>query len=802
MNLLIQDLRHALRAIAKSPVITVVAVLTLALGIGATTAIFSITDALLRRLLPFPHTERLVVLDAMHDGRSGGVGPADFSDWRAESTAFQEMAYTGFTQALLAPAGRSGFAEPVRVTGAVVSDGFFPLWQVKPALGRWLQPGDQETGTQVVILSHELWRSALGGRADIAGSTIDLDGRSYTVVGVMPASFRFNEGYVAQYWVPVGHEASGRAVHQYSAYARLRPGVALASARVQMDGIAERLAHAYPETNTGWSVAMTPLRDEFLGDLRPAIVLLLTAAGVVLLIACANVASLLVARATGRSQELIVRQAIGASRLAIARLLVGESLLLALTAAVLGLVLAVGGVKIAASFAPAWLDLASIAQVDRSVFAFTTGLALAVGVATGLVPALLASGARLSEQLKQGTLRAGTGVRHSRTLAALVAAEFALATVLVIAAGLLLRSFVRVLDVPLGFRAEHVLTVRLQLPATRYPDGEQRAAFYRDLLERVRGLPRVISAGAVDAIPLGGQYSGGPIEIAGQSAPPDRSLLQAAYREATPDYFETLGIALLQGRAFTGEDREGSEPVAVVNRQLARQFFPRGNVVGKRIRLAGDTAWSTIVGVVGDVRHSAIEQAEGAAVYFPHAQVPASHMFLAVRTSVPALGLAPLVQAAIRTLDPRLVPLQVRTMQQAVSEATGSRRHLLILIGVLGAVALGLAALGLGGVMWYQVAQRTREIGVRVALGAQRTEVVALVLRRGLALAFVGLGVGLAAALGLTRALASQLYGVGVRDPLVFLTVPLLLTAVGVVAELAPARRAASVDPLVALQAE
>jgi putative ABC transport system permease protein len=802
MGALTHDLRHAVRVLGRSPGLALVVVLTLALGIGANTAIFSVAEALVVRLLPIPGAERVVALDAIHDGQPGGVGPDDFTDWQRQNTVFERMAYSGFTQAVLAGQSLPGAGEPERVTGATVSDGFFPLLGVRPALGRWFLPGDQEAGRgQVVILSHELWRR-FAGRADIVGRSLTLGDRSYTVVGVMPDGFRFNEGYPCEYWIPVGHEASGRNVHQYSAYARLRPGVSVASAQDEMSAIARRLDRMYPETNTGWGVVVTPLRDELLGDMRPAILILFAAVGLVLLIACANVASLLMARATARGREITVRRALGASRVAIARLLLTESLLLALAAAALGLILAVWGTQLARAAAPAWLDLRSIVYVDRNVLAFTVALSVLTGLLTGLAPALLGSHADLSAQLRQGTAGAGTGVRHSRTLGALVVTEVALATVLLLAAGLLVRSFVRLLDVNLGFGARDVLVVRLQLPEARYPTANQRAEFYRQLVERVRGLPGVVAAGAVDAIPLGGQYSGGPIEIEGRPAPRDRSLQQAAYREATPDYFRTLGIPLLAGRQLSDRDRDQSERVAVVNETLARRYFGGGRAIGRRIRPSGDTAWSTIVGVVGDVRHSAPERAEGAALYLPHAQAPAPHMFLAVRTSVPTASLAGPVRGAIRTLDPALAPLQVRTMEQAVAAALAPRREILMLIGFFAAVALGLAALGLAGVMWYGVTQRTREIGIRLALGARRSDVLRLVLRRGLALTIAGLAIGLAAALATTRLLSSLLFGTGARDPVVFVVVPVVLAAVAVAADYVPARRAATVDPMVALRAE
>lgn len=799
----LSDFRCSLRMLGRTPGFTAVAVLTLALGIGVNTAVFSLVDALLLRFLPFPSVERLVFVESTHAHSSTtSVGPGDFRDWQAENTVFDQMAYTSFSQLNFTGQSFPGFGEPEQITGTEVSQGFFPLLGVEPLMGRWFLPEEQNPNrSQVVILNYNSWLRRFGGKPDILGQTLTLGGRGYTVIGVMPASFRLNAGYASEYWVPIGHSASGRRIHQYSAYARLKPGVAVEAAQAQMNAIAARLARAYPETNTGWGVRVTRFQDFLLKVFGPAMAIFAVAVGVVLLIACANFANLLLARSRGRMREIAIRRALGAGRFRVARLLLMESVIVSVAGGALGLLLAYWGVEYAAGAAPAWMELKSIVHVDRMVLGFTLLLSMLTGVLTGIAPVLQALRADVNRDLKQGESGAAAGSGRSWVRNALVVWEVALATLLLVVAGLLTRSFERVLQADLGFRTAGILTLRMQLPSPQYRDPQRRAKFVQDLLERVRSLPGAISAGVVDAIPMGGVHTAGEIEIAGRPMPRDWEQVKAAYREATPDYFRTLDIPLRRGRYFSDVDRGGSEPVVIVNEALVRQFFANEDPLGRRIR-AGGSEWRTIVGVVGDVRHGGPETPPRAETYCPYAQRPAGHMFLVVRTAAAPSILAGPVRAEVRALDRNLPVTHVRTMEEAFSESIVMRRQLMALVGFFGAMALLLAALGLGGVMWHSVSRRTHEIGLRMALGAQPGDVVRLVFTRGLSLTLAGLAIGLGASLAATRLLGSLLYGVGPKDPLALVLAPLALVATAVAAVYLPARHASRIDPLAALREE
>ncbi len=802
---MLQDLRYAIRMLLKSPGFTAVAVLTLALGIGANTAIFSVLDGLFVRFLPSPNPGRLVTIETVHPGGTDGIGGDNWEDWKAQNNVFDHMAYTHWTQDTLAAANFPGIGEAGRITGAMVSADFFPLFETRPLFGRWFSPDEYEWGRHpVVMLSYQLWRSRFGARPEVIGQSVMLSSHSYTVVGVMPPTFHFNEGYLCEYWIPFTFNSYGRRVVQFSGYASLKPGVSIELAQARLNELTKRMQKAYPETKSDWTPKLSLLRNKLFQEGRPMLLLFLVAVGVVLLIACANVANLLLARATARSREITVRRALGAGSGAVTRLLLTESLLLAITAALVGLLFAVWGIDILAAMTPAWLSLKSIVYIDQNVLAFTVGLSLLTGVLTGALPAFQASRTDINQTLKQSGPAAGAGIGHVRSLSVMVVSEVALSAALLVAAGLLSKSFVRLLQVNLGYRTEGILMVRLQLPIARYPVYSQAVSdFYDRLTQRVGSLPGAISAGAVDAIPMGGQLIGTLFAMEGRPLPPSESRENLAQiREATPSYFSTLAIPLRRGRYFSEQDRKGTEPVVVVNESFRQKFFPNEDPVGKRTRPLFLKEWLTIIGVVGDVRHSGVDIPEGPAVYLPQAQHPSNHMFLAVRTAGPPASLAGTVRREISALDSGLVPLQVRTMKDAVSESLAMPRQILILVGFFACVALFLAALGLAGVMWYSVSRRTHEIGVRMALGARQSDMLGLVLWRGLRLTLFGLGVGLALAFGVTRLLASLLFGVTPRDPLVFVAVPLVLAAVALLATYLPARRAMKVDPMGALRYE
>ncbi len=798
------DLRHSLRGLGRTPWFTSLAVITLALGIGANTALFSLVSAVLLRFLPFPEVERLVILEATHPRRGPtSIGPDDFRDWREQNTVFDAMAYTMPSQANFTGQSFPDFAGPERLTGTEVSEGFFELLGVQPLLGRWFRPEEQQPGrNRVLILSYRTWVRRFGARPDILGQSLTLDGHSYTVVGVMPEDFRFNEGHVPEYWIPLAHQASGRLVHQYRGYARLKPGVPVEAAQAQLSAIARRLEEAYPATNTGWGVRVTAFPDALKDRFGAPIAILFAVVAVVLLIACANVANFLLARAAGRTREIAIRRALGAGREHVVRLFLGESLMVSLAGGGLGLLLASWAVDLGARAAPEWMDLGSIVRVDRHVLTFSFVLSVVAGILTGLAPAWQALREDVNRDLKPGDACGTTGSSGGRLRGLLVISEVALATPLLILAGLLTRSFVSVLDVDLGFRTAGILTFRIELPPARYAGQQARVQFYDDLLHRVGRLPGVKAVGGADSVPMSGVHTGGRVEIEGRPMPLDGEQFNAGCRWVTPQYFQTLGIPLRRGRFFSEQDRENAEPVIVVNEAFARRFFAGEDAVGKRIRTAYDGRWRRIVGIVGDTRHSGPETPARPETFTPFAQQAPGRIFLAARTAIDPSALAGAIRREVRALDRDLPVSGVKTMEEALSDQVAMRRQLTRMTGSFGALALLLAALGIGGVVWYSVSRRTQEIGLRMALGARQGGVVWLILKRGIALSVTGLAIGFGLALGLTRLLGSLLYGINPNDPLVFTVMPVLLTLTMLAAAWLPARRAAAIDPMSALRHE
>jgi putative ABC transport system permease protein len=798
MRVWFDDVRYASRLLSRSPGFSVVAVLTLALGIGANTAVFSLVEGLYLRFLPFPHAERLVMIQAVHGSSGdGGVGSDNFDEWRAGNTVFETMALTQFAQGNFSG---PDFGEPERITGAAVSAEFFPLLGVQPELGRWFQPEEQKPGhDNVLILSHTLWQRRFAGRTDIIGRTAVLDGRVCSVAGVMPAAFRFNEGHRSEYWTPLVRQDSGRAIHMYSAYARLKPGVTVDQAQARMSAIARRQELDYAD-NLGWTVRVVGMRAMLL-QVGP-LAIFFGVVAVVLLIACANVANLLLARAAGRDRETTVRLALGATRFRLIRLQLAESLLIAAGGTACGMLFAFWVIDYFAAVAPDWLELRSVVVLDAGVFVFCGAVAALAGLLTGVVPAWQSSRTDIGASMRDegGGMSAGTGV--SRSLNVLVVCQIALCTVLLVAAGLLSRSFLRLLRVDPGVRTSDVVSFRMELPGAKYPRGAQIAGFYRDLVEKVGHLPGVISAGAADAIPLAGVESSGDIEIEGVPRPRDWTDMSAAYREVTPGYFRTLGIPLLRGRDFTAADRPGSQPVIIVNEKLVESWFNGREPIGSRIRLGRDGPWQTIVGVVGNVLHAGMDKPPEAETYTPHSQSPSAEMFLVVRTAVPPASVVSAVRRQIGALDRDLPVSQVQTMSEAVSESLGLQRQMATVVSFSGMMALFMAALGLGGVMWRRVAQRTREIGIRAALGADRADLVRMIVMRGLVLTTTGLALGLGGAFAAAAGLSSFLFGVSPRDTTVFAGVAILLLLVSLATSYGPARRASRVDPLVALRHE
>jgi putative ABC transport system permease protein len=802
MQTLLQDFRYATRTLRGSPLNTTVAVLALALGIGANTAIFSVVNAVLLRSLPFREPDRLVVLSSVRpeSGARDDVSAADFEDWRASSRTFQTLAAWRFWGMAL-----EGMGEPEELVSIRASANLFQLLGVAPAVGRGFRPeGDQPGRDRVVVLSQGLWQRRFGGDPRIIGRSLTLDGEPYTVVGVMPAGFRFPDDDDVSLWLPLAFqdfETHSRSVRTFNVLGRLAPGATLAQARAEMEGLAVGLARRYPDTNAGWGAAVMPAREALVGRNR-ALVVLLGAVAFVLAIACANVASLLLARASRRRRELGIRTALGASRLRVVRQLLVESALLGFFGAVLGLVLATWGTPAITALAPEGLPQWNPVSLDATVLLFTLAVSLGAAVLAGVVPALQASAPDPVASLREGGTRLTAGSRAGRVQGGLIVAEVALALVLLVGAGLLLKSFVRLRNADPGFRMENVLVATIFLPSSRYPEPSREALFFEELRERVRRLPGVISEGAVTALPMnpvGIDYDL-PLEIEGRPATAGQEP-RVDYRVATPVYFRTLGIPLLRGRDFSETDRPDRPGVMIVNRALARRFFPGEDPVGKRVRTP-EGGPLEIVGVVGDVRHRGLDVAPVPEMFVPFQQAPHGGMTLVARTRGDPLALSAAVKHEVYTLDPNQPITVLTTLDRVVSDTLAAPRFDAVLLGGFAALALALAVLGIYGMLSYAVSQRTQEIGVRMALGARRNEVVRLVMGRGMALAGAGVALGLAGALALTRVLRGLLHEVSPTDPTTLAATALLLVAVALPACWIPARRATGIDPLIALRAE
>jgi putative ABC transport system permease protein len=786
----LDDLKYAIRLLRKSPVFAGLSVTILTLGIALNTAVFSAVNVLVRKPLPFPASERLVLIRERNvkAGATSGVSVPAYLDWRRQSQAFEEMGAVQERDFNL-----TGAAEPESVHGARASVSFLRTLGLKPVLGRSLLPEeDRPNAPRVALLSEGLWRRRFDARPDILGRQIRLDGESYTVIGVMPRIGRsFYSG--CQVWTPLIAEElpPGREDRVLQVVARLKPGEPPARAGAEMATIARRIEQQYPASNTGWSATVLSMNDLSLQGILPGFLVLLAAVALVLMIVCANIANLQLARALARRKEVALRMALGASRGRVVRQMLAEGLLMAAASGGLGLLLTIWVRSILVASVP---DLASV-RIDAPVLGFTLLVTLLTGLIFGLAPALSASKGDFNETLKAGgrALAAGPG---RRLRSALVVSEMAAAVLLLVGAGLLTVSFVKMRQADPGFRTGNILTVGLSLPDSKYSDGKQRAAFYRQAVERLSALPGVGSAAAVSAAPLTGANTRLSVEVEGLQTP--TALPAVNHTVATPGYFQTLGIPMLRGRYFTGQDREGAPPVVIVNERAAQLYWPNADPLGKRIRLQG-RPWSTVVGVSGDVRQILVT---GAApeVFAPHAQDPSPAMCLVLRTTQDPRSVVSAVRAEIRALDRDLPVASIQTMEDIISGYLPGA--MIVGIVAFSGAALLLAALGLFGVISFLAAQRTREIGIRMALGASPQDVRKLVVGQGLRLAAVGAAVGLAGALALSRVLSGVLFGVSPTNPGVFAAVTLILAGVAVAASYFPARRASRIDPMVALRYE
>jgi putative ABC transport system permease protein len=806
MQTLLGDLRYGARMLIKKPGFTLVAVITLALGIGANTAIFSVVNAVLLRPLPYPDPDRLVALWIARPERattSRPVSTPDFEDWRAQNGVFEAMAAFPAVDTTGVTLTGQGEAEQLS-TGYVTAD-FFTLIGAQAILGRPIAPGEHEAGSdQVVVLSHGLWQRRFGADPGIVGKTLTLDGRGFTVTGVMPAGLQLpavdTEVWVSLSLIGPDRVPRVRGNGWLAVMARLKPGVSHEQARANMTTIARGLEEQYPDSNRGLNeVTLTPLHQQVVGNVKPALLAIFAAVGFVLLIGCANLANLQLARFEERQKEMAIRASLGAGRARLLRQLLTESVLLALVGGSLGWLLAVWGKDLLISLAPANIPRLDESRLDIHALGFTLLVSVMTGLIFGLAPAARLTRVDLNEALKEGG-RSAAGTQRKGLRDALVVAEVALALMLVIGAGLVGRSLYRLLHVHPGFQAENVLTLQVNVPTYREPQRAQYTAFLQQALERVEQTPGVTAVGMVRPLPLRGAGETTNFAVTDQPPPPPGQEPVAARRMISPNYFRAMGIALLAGRDFNAQDREGSHPVAIISQDLARQFFPEQDPVGRSLNMTG--APSIIVGVAADVRLQGLSQAATPTIYVPHAQSPRRGMTFVVRAAGDPLSLAESIRSAIQTVNKDQPIIRVATMNQVVADSFAQSRFSAILLSLFGTLALALAAIGIYGVMAYSVTQRTREIGLRMALGAQTPDVLRLVMAQGLKVAFIGIALGLAGALAVTRLLKALLFSVSTTDPLTFGFVTALLGVVALLACCIPARRAAKVDPMVALRYE
>ncbi len=812
MKSLARDLRHGVRLLWKAPGFSAVALVALALGMGATTTIFSVVDAVLLKPLPFRDPQRLLVLwerNPAQNLKEMFVAPGNFLEWQKQSRALESLAAIQDVSINLT-GGPNGHIDPEELRAERVSASLFPLLGVQPVVGRaFLSEEDQPGRTNCALLSHALWQRRFGGELSIAGKAIRLRDRSYTVVGVLPAGFSVL-GSPVDVWIPLGldpHDARTAGMHFLTVIGRLKPGVEMDRARTEMDLIGDRLEQANPALDRGWRPSLLPLREELVGHVQQALLVLMAAVGFLLLMACVNVANLLLARGATRQKEIAIRAALGAGRGRIVAQLLSESVLLALAGGALGMALARGVVALVARLGPASIPRLAEASIDVRLFLFALGVSVATGILFGIAPAMQSSGADLNTALTEGG-RGGTAGRSGRLVRnALVVAEVALAVVVLIGAGLLMRSFVRLRSADPGFQPSGLLTLRVPLAGGRNAAPDRRIAFFQQVADRVAALPGVRAVGAVSGLPLTGLGGGSAFAVDGRPAPAPEQRPIGLLRSVHSAYFRAMGIPLLAGRVLADSDTSQAPPVVVVNQTLARRFWPQGNPLGGRLVVdANNGRVAEIVGVVGDVKPERIESEDWPTIYCPYQQAPSATMVMVVRAAgpkgAPPLSLASAVERAVHQLDPDQPVADARSMEDVVDEAIAGARFNTVLLGVFALIAFLLAAVGIYGVISCDVSERTHEIGIRVALGAQPGDVLKLVIGQGARLAGYGIAAGLAAAFALTRLMAAMLYGVKATDAYTFAAIPVLLGAVALAASYLPTRRALALDPVTALRHE
>lgn len=809
MNSILQDIRLSLRQLLRNPGFAAVAVITLALGIGANTAIFSVVNAVLLRPLPYKDDGRLVVV--LHNGRNP-VAPANFADWQGQNHSFVSMGAAESWSPNL-----TSTSNPENLLGLRITSEILPMLGVQPLLGRMFLPEEQQSGKDLeVVLSYSLWQNHFGGDSGVLGHTVSLNGHSYTIIGVMPKGFQFAPFWVtkATIWAPLalGDRLASRGGNSLRVFARLKDGVTLQQAQAEMAGITARLEQQYPGTNR--NVQVVSLREKVVGNIRPALLVLLGAVGFVLLIGCANVAHMFLARSAARQREIAVRAALGAIRWRVLRQFLVESVLIALLGGACGLLLALWGTRVLIALGPQEIPRLATIGVDQTVLLFVLLVSLLTGLLFGMLPAWKASAANVSEALKEGERGSSEGLGRNRLRSLLVSSEFAFAVILLAGAGLMIRTFIAVQNIDPGFDPHNVLTMMVRILGTEETAAGRTGPFYQQVLQKVSAIPGVQSASAINHLPLAGDQWGFSFHVDGRPIERPGEAPVATFRAVFPGYFNTMRIPVLQGRDFSEADNTSVPDVVVINDYIARRYWPGEDPIGKRITFDDpqkNPSWVTVIGVVKNtVRSNWVNPAEEE-LFVPYLQSksylqnpsgPFAYITLVVRTTGDPASLASTVQAAIHSVDRNVPIAEVQTMEQVVTEATGESRFYLTLLGTFACVALILAGVGIYGVMSYSVSRRIHEMGIRMALGAQREDVLKLVVWHGVVLAIAGIAVGLAGALALTRLMSGLLYGTKPADPATFAAAVAVLGLVAIVSSYIPARRASKVDPMVALRYE
>jgi predicted permease len=818
METMIQDLKHGVRMLVKAPGFAAVAVLTLALGIGANTAIFSVVNAVLLRPLPFTDPQRLIIVGETNAGQKGaeeqnGIAPANYLDYVKNNNTFERMGV--FSMTVRTGFNLGGADDPERVTAANIAADLFPTLGINPIYGRQFLPEEQKEGNnRSVILSYGLWQRRFGADPGIINKTITLNGFNYLVVGVMPKGFQFptkdllpelqSLAKPVELWVPLSiSDASWTARGSRFLYAigRLKPGVTIEQANSDLNVIAARLAQQY-EQDLGWTAKVVSLQEQMVGSIRLALLVLFGAVGFVLLIACTNVANLLLARAATRRKEIAVRLALGANRLRLVRQLLTEGFLLVLLGGPLGMLLAWAGVNILVSISPQSIPLPSQLGLDGRIVAFTLLVSFLTAIIFGLVPALQSSKVDLSNAMKEGGTR-GTTSSGLRVRNILVVSELMLAVVLLVGAGLMVKSFIRLQNVDPGFNPNNTLSFQYTLPTSRYPDDPEIIVFNNQLIERLKALPGVESVSGASALPLGKASNYTSFTIDGRPPLPPAEFLLSEHIGVFPDYFKTMRVELRKGRDFTAQDTKKSSQVVIINEAMANQFWPNEDPIGKSIKIDYDQGVSReIIGVVNNIKNFSLDTPPKPEMYVSQLQFPFQSTFLVVHSKGDPKNMIMPVTKAVAGIDKDQPIYNVKPMTDVLNASVARQRFTMLLMSCFAVVAAALAAIGLYGVMSYSVSLRTQEVGIRLALGSQRSDILKLIIGQGLKLAFIGIGIGLSIAFGLTRLLQSLLFGISASDPVTFITIALLLVVVAFLASIIPARRAMRVDPMVALRYE